>query len=170
MQIARPAPVCQEWRVDMAFRTPESLEFEHREFREHLDKAAASPGRTGEAARAVAEVLAPHILLEKEFAMPPLAALARLARGEIEPEMEHFIDKTDAFKAELPRMLEEHKLIVNALRTLMQAATAEKQPSFAQFAQKLILHAQMEEEILYPAAILVGEYLRLKMGKGDPVS
>ena len=47
-------------------------------------------------------------------------------------------------------MLDEHQLIVAALRVLMQAAAAEKQAGFAQFAQKMILHAQMEEEILYP--------------------
>lgn len=154
----------------MSSKTPESLEYEHRELREHLEKAAASPGRTGEAAREVVNVLLPHILLEREFAMPPLAALARIARGEITPDMEGFIDKTDAFKAELPRMLDEHKLIVAALRGLMQAAVAEKQQGFAQFAQKMIVHAQMEEEVLYPAAILVGEYLRLKMGRSEPVS
>lgn len=149
----------------MASKSPEALEFEHRELREQLEKAMASPGRTGEAAREVMKVLEPHILLEREFAMPPLACLAQIARGEIAPDMRRFIDKTDAFKAELPRMLDEHKLIVNALRTLMQAATVEKQPGAAQFAQKMIQHAQMEEEILYPAALLVGEYLRLKMGK-----
>ncbi|MGH9363764.1 MAG: hemerythrin domain-containing protein [Thermoanaerobaculia bacterium] len=145
---------------------PESLQFEHRELREHLDKAVAAPGRTGEAAREVVKVLQPHILLETEFAMPPLTLLPKLARGEVTPDMARFIDKTDAFKAELPRMLDEHKLIVGTLRTLLQAATAEKVPVAAQFAQKMIMHAQMEEEVLYPAAILVGEYLRLRMGKG----
>ena len=154
----------------MVTKTPDSLDSEHRDLREHLERAMAAPGRTGEAAREVMNVLAPHILLEHEFAMPPLSHLAAIARGEITPEMGRIIDKTDAFKAELPRMLDEHKLIVAALRTLLQAATAEKQPGSAQFAQKMILHAQMEEEILYPAAILVGEYLRLKMGKAEPLS
>jgi hypothetical protein len=27
----------------------------------------------------------------------------------------------------------------------------------------LMLHAQTEEEVLYPAAILIGEYLKLKL-------
>jgi hypothetical protein len=154
----------------MSSRIPESLEFEHRELREQLDKAAAVPGRTGDAAREVMRVLAPHILLEREFAMPPLSQLAQIARGEITPDMARFIDKTDAFRAELPRMLDEHKLIVEALRRLMQAAAAEKQPGAAQFAQKMILHAQMEEEILYPAAILVGEYLRLRLAGSRTVT
>jgi len=31
------------------------------------------------------------------------------------------------------------------------------------FAEKLMLHAQTEEEIFYPAAILVGEYVKSKL-------
>jgi hemerythrin superfamily protein len=41
----------------------------------------------------------------------------------------------------------------------------EKHVGFAEFARKLILHAQMEEEVMYPAAILVGEYVRLALQK-----
>jgi len=36
-------------------------------------------------------------------------------------------------------------------------------PEHARFAEKLMLHAQTEEEVLYPAAILVGEYLKVKL-------
>ena len=62
-------------------------------------------------------------------------------------------------------MLEEHKLIVEALRRLMQAAQEDGLAGFARLARKMILHAQTEEEILYPASILVGDYLRLKLGE-----
>jgi len=50
---------------------------------------------------------------------------------------------------------------VAALKKLTSAAAEEKLPEPARFAEKLILHAQTEEEVLYPAAILVGEYLKL---------
>jgi hypothetical protein len=30
----------------------------------------------------------------------------------------------------------------------------------------LILHARTEEQVFYPAAILIGEYLKLKLGTG----
>ena len=73
--------------------------------------------------------------------------------------MESILTKTEIMKAELPRMLAEHKAIVTALRKLLQAATAEGHASFASFAQKLILHAQMRRrKSFYPASILVGEY------------
>jgi hemerythrin superfamily protein len=48
---------------------------------------------------------------------------------------------------------------------LTEAALKENKLDYVQFAEKLTLHAQTEEEVLYPAAILVGEYLKLQLEK-----
>ena len=61
-------------------------------------------------------------------------------------------------------MLEEHKTVVAALQRLMTAAQAENKPEHAHFAEKLVLHARTEEDVLYPSAILVGEYVKLTLG------
>jgi len=140
-----------------------SSKVEHNELRQELLRAEKAGGQTGQAASSVMKVLFPHMILEEEYAMPPLKLLPRLARGELTPEMSRILAKTDALKAELPQMLEEHTLIVMALKVLLQAATEEKHPEFVQFASKLIAHAQQEEEVLYPAAILVGEYIKLAL-------
>jgi len=62
-------------------------------------------------------------------------------------------------------MLREHKAVVTALKKLMTAAKKEKKPEHARFAEKLALHAKTEEDVLYPAAILIGEYLKLRLGR-----
>lgn len=144
---------------------PTVLTMEHQGMQEELARASRAGGRTEEAAWKVTRVLFPHVFREEEFAIPPLLLLPRLARGEVTPDMESILAKTDLLKAEMPRMLQEHKAIVAALQKLLQAATSEQHTGFARLAQKLILHAQMEEELLYPASILVGEYLKLKLGK-----
>lgn len=144
---------------------PDAMKIEHEELHEELQRATKAGGQTGEAARAVIKVLFPHILLEEEFAIPPLMLLPRLARGEFTPDMERILTKTEVLKSELPRMLEEHKLIVAALQKLLQAAMNEGHTGYAGFARKLILHAQQEEEVLYPASILIGEYVKLKLGR-----
>lgn len=141
------------------------LKMEHEAMQEDLARASRAGGQTEKAAWQVTRVLFPHIYREEEFAIPPLFLLPQLARGEFTPEMESILSKTEVLKAELPRMLAEHKAIVAALRRLLEAATAEGHAGFASFAQKLILHAQMEEEVLYPASILVGEFVKLKLGK-----
>jgi hypothetical protein len=60
-------------------------------------------------------------------------------------------------------MLNEHKEIVTSLQKLTEVAIKENKLEYVSFAEKLALHAQTEEEVLYPAAILVGEYLKLKL-------
>ena len=70
---------------------------------------------------------------------------------------------TDRLKLELPKMLQEHEAVVAALKTLITAAQTENKPEHARFAEKLILHARTEEEVLYPTAILIGEYLKLRL-------
>ncbi|HMA30766.1 MAG TPA: hypothetical protein VKT00_03025, partial [Casimicrobiaceae bacterium] len=70
---------------------------------------------------------------------------------------------TDRLKAELPEMLREHGSIVAALRELADVAKRENRTEYVRFAEKLILHAQTEEEVSYPTAILIGEYIKLKL-------
>ncbi len=144
---------------------PHVLQIEHQKLHEEMLAATKLAGETGSAAKEVVKILFPHLLLEEEFGIPPLSVLPRLARGEITPDMARVVRQSELLKVELPRMLNEHKLIVNALQKLLQAAAREQHTGYAQLAQKLILHAQLEEEVLYPASIVVGEYLKWKLGK-----
>ena len=144
---------------------PESAPPEHRELREILSRAVKVGGRTAVAADGVRRVLYPHMRLEEAFAAPPLSLLPKLAAGEITPDMEKIIQISEMMKLQLPRMLDQHRLIVTALKDLLRAATDEQHPAYVQFAQKVMQHAQHEEEVLYPAAIVVGDYLKLKLGK-----
>jgi hypothetical protein len=107
----------------------------------------------------------PHFVKEEEYALPPLGLLPLLAKGEVTPDMAAVLAMTDKLKAELGEMLAEHESIVAALRRLADVATRENKPEYAKFADQLILHAQTEEEVSYPTAILIGEYLKLKLNK-----
>ncbi len=149
----------------MEEKLPQSIQIEHEEFHEQLAKAMKAGGKTGEAAVGVMKVLQPHMAREEELVSPALALLAPVSAGRITPEMASFLPKAAAFKEELPGMLKQHGRIVEALRTLMQVAIEEQQSGFARLAQKLILHAQGEEEVLYPAAILVGEMLKIRLSE-----
>ena len=149
----------------MEFKIPQPLKLEHEELHAELVRATKESGKVGEAARSVAKALHSHFEKEEEYALPPLGLLPLLAKGEVRPEMEKAIALADKLKAELPRMLEEHKVIVAALKKLIQAAKEVNKPEYVRFAEKLMLHAQTEEEVTYPTTILIGEYLQLKLKK-----
>ncbi len=144
----------------MEVAIPKSLVQEHEELHEELGGAVETGGRTGDAARALLEVLHPHFVKEEEFALPPLGVLMSLAEGKVPVEAANVVAMTEKLKAELPRMHEEHKAIVAALKNLISAAEDEKRLMYVEFAERLMLHAQTEEEVLYPAAIVIGEYLK----------
>jgi hemerythrin superfamily protein len=148
----------------MEFRIPQPLKTEHEELHEELVKATKAGGTVAEAAKEVARLLHPHFEEEEEYALPPLGILALVAQGKVTPEMRQVLTLTDRLKADFPHMLQEHQAVVAALRRLAQAAQQERKPEFARFAEKLTLHAQTEEDVLYPAALLIGEFVRAKLG------
>ena len=143
-------------------KIPRALKLEHEELHAELVQATKAGGKTGEAAKAVAKVLHHHFVKEEEFGLPPIGLLSLLARGKVDKQMLGVLAMTERLKAELGEMFREHKAVVAALKKLVAAAKKEKLPEHARFADKLMLHAQTEEEVLYPAAILIGDFLKLK--------
>lgn len=141
-------------------RIPESMHAEHGEIHSELVSAMKLPGRVGAAARALDAVLAPHFAREEQIALPPLGLLVPLSRGEFAPGMRDVLPMTDSLRAELPRMMEEHKAVAAATQRLREAAHVARNTAVLNFADKLALHARSEEELFYPAALLVGEVVR----------
>jgi hypothetical protein len=145
-----------------ALQIPQSLQTEHQAIHRALEEATKAPGRVGAAAKELAAVLGPHFKREDEIALPPLGLLAPLAAGETPVGMQAALVMTDALRKELPRMLEEHERIRGANEKLRAAAREAKDAVHEQFAEDLALHARTEEEVLYPAAILVGDIIRVR--------
>jgi hemerythrin HHE cation binding domain-containing protein len=144
-------------------KIPASIRFEHESLHRELADVSLETGRVGEAARTLAQLMHPHFLREDEYAMPPLGLLAQLARNEVSPDMAEALPLIARLKEELPLMIEEHRAIKGALVQLETVAGEEGKTEIVDFAQRLALHARTEEEILYPAAILVGEILKQRL-------
>jgi hypothetical protein len=79
--------------------------------------------------------------------------------------MAEVLPMTRRLKAELPTMLAEHEQIVGALEKLRAAAHAADRSEYERFADALVLHAKTEEQVLYPAAILIGEHVARSLKK-----
>ena len=141
---------------------PESIQQEHEAIHSALVAATSVPGRVGAEAATLAAVLHPHFVREEEIALPPLGLLAPLSAGETLPEatLSAAIEMTDALRAEMPRMLQEHVRIREAVANLRAAAEAVGAEAQVELADELALHARSEEQVLYPAALLVGDLLR----------
>ena len=139
---------------------PASLAAEHDHVREELSRAAREPGKLGTAARSLQAVLEPHLVAEESMALPPLALLVPLSRGESPPDRSAAIHSTARLHAMLPELIKDHAKIGVAAAALRQAAWSARRPDYAELADAIMRHARLEEEVLYPAALLVGRAIR----------
>jgi hypothetical protein len=70
---------------------------------------------------------------------------------------------TDRLKLEYEQMLADHYAIAAAIRRLADAARDEGKLEYVGICDQLTQYLQTEEQVYYPAAILIGEYLKLKL-------
>ena len=141
---------------------PESMRLEHLGIHTALERAMKEPGKVGEAATGLGRVLHPHFVREEQIALPPLGLLASLAAGAVPSDPREVLTMTDALRRELPGMLDEHTRIRAEVAKLRVAAREARRSQYVQLADDLALHARTEEEVFYPAAILVGDIIRAR--------
>jgi iron-sulfur cluster repair protein YtfE (RIC family) len=149
----------------MKFTIPLTPQHEHDFLHERLRQATQAGGEVGEAAKTLARLMHPHFVKEDQIALPPLGLLAALARGEWNAEMAEVLTLTEQLEAELPQMLAEHQNIVAALNKLREAAARAGRGEIVDFVEALVEHARTEEEVMYPAAVLVGHVVRQRLGR-----
>lgn len=132
----------------MRIEMPRSLRLDHDELAQTLAGWSHEPGRLGEEIRRVARLLEPHM-------------------REVRAEMAQVFPHTDWLKNHAGTLVAEHRMILAAAEQMLEAARGEQRLDCLEFAERLINHLRVEEEVLYPAAILVGEYLRLALASHE---
>ncbi|MHB8666516.1 MAG: hypothetical protein ACYC7B_03235 [Burkholderiales bacterium] len=147
----------------MELKTPSPLRSKHQALCAELNRAVDLDGSTGKATRLVARLMERHFAREEEFALPPLGLLPALAEGELEQEMAAAVTMAATLHGELPNLLAEQRVIAAALEELLVSAQREGHPELASFAESLLLHEESERQLSYPAAILIGKYLQLRL-------
>jgi len=166
-QAGGPAPVTLPdfgKEKPLALKIPESLRARHEAFHAEFVKATKEAGKVGDAARAIEKMGTAHFAKAKEV-FAPLGLLPLLAEGKVTPDMREAIKKADKLRAGLPQIHREHRELVAGLKKLAEAANDEGKRDYVGFAERLTLHIQEEEQVLYPAVLLIGEYVKRSLDK-----
>jgi len=149
----------------MSLQIPDSLKGEHDSLRARFRRVMREDGQIGEIARRVMQVMDGHMMREEKFALKPLGLLKHIGRGETPRDLADALEMVRGLKREMPQMVDEHRQIAELMRVLASAAAAEGKHEYVALAEEQILHAHLEEDVLYPAAMLVGEYASLVLKK-----
>ena len=147
------------------FKVPEPLEVNQGELCLALERAMLSGGKTARAASELLKVLQPHLLREEADLLQILGLLLPLAQGQLTQAMRRVPAQTERLKTQMFAIAREHATIVQAARKLLHAANGEGKLEVVAFTEQLMLRAWTDEVVFYPAAILIGEYLKLKFGE-----
>ncbi|MBU6408913.1 MAG: hypothetical protein KGR98_00870, partial [Verrucomicrobia bacterium] len=81
---------------------------------------------------------------------------------EVTPAMRQVLTRTEHLKARMFEIVREHAEIIETAHELLRVARAEHKLTLVTFTEHLMLRAWTDEVVFYPAAILIGEYLKLR--------
>jgi hypothetical protein len=147
----------------MDVKIPQALLKDHEEMEAEIDKAINEGGQVGMAAVNLKEIKKAHTEREEKFALPPLGLLQAITTGMLVDEMAQASIMADDLREEMPQMLIDHRNIYAALDKLDEAAKQEGKKEYVEFVERMRLHLQEEEQVYYPAALLIGDYLKIKL-------
>ena len=150
-----------QWNGRM--ETPKALRLGHDEARAEFVRATTEGGPIGVAAKRLAQMCLPHFEREEKYVFPVLGLLPELTRGVVRPEMAVVLPLIAAFSAKHDVLDSQHQSIQSAIDALLQASHREKNREVAEFAYNMRVHERIEDEVIYPTVILVGNYLRDKL-------
>src|SRR5471030_2087206 len=141
---------------------PSALRRDHDEARTEFVRAGMEGGRIAKAGKRVAQLCLPHFEHEEKTVFPVLALLPYLAPENLQPEMMDIMPLISELRAKHDAIADHHQSILAAIDELMHAAHKQKNREFAEFAHNLKNHEDIEAELIYPTAILIGNYLQEK--------
>lgn len=141
---------------------PVSIKKEHQYLLDKIQKLTLIPDSTGFMAIKLNDLMQHHFSEEEDYVLPPLGLLNMLANGKIPEQSHEIILLTEKLKSQLSHMNVEHQMIKAYFDELLQVATMDNRTEIIEFEKEVLKHAIIEEEVFFPTAILIGEYLKLK--------
>jgi len=135
---------------------------DHQYFLEKLELATFYGDSTGFYARGLYEVMEFHFKEEEDYVLPLLGILPILAGGEFPENAGEIILLSEKSRKNSAVMLAEHQMITHFLGQMMLAAAREGHEELSGFDEALHKHSALEEEVLFPMVVVIGDYLKLK--------
>ena len=137
---------------------PPALQLSHARLSATLAKAMRTRGQTMIAAEVVGQLLEPHLHREDKDVLRILGLLDSLTASG---KPGHALDISEWNLLEpVEQSLEQERIaLVRAVEKLSATAKAEGADQVVEFAERLLLRLRLDEEVFYPAALLIRDYL-----------
>ena len=128
-----------------------------------LINAADREDKTGKAVGELLKVLEPHFEKEEKIAMPLLGVLSELVSGNKLHDLKQIADSQEPLLQDYEGMFQEHKSLMPLIDRAKDEATKENHEETVEILEALVHHARVEEDVLYPAALLAGTLAKVML-------
>lgn len=141
---------------------PFSIKQEHDTLLRQIQKLSLFEDSAGQAGKKLHQLIEHHFKEEESFVLPQLGLLPLLASGKLPDRGAEVIELSGKLESHLLHLKAEHQLIKAYVDELKQVAAKKDLPEIIALEEELKKHANTEEEIFFPAAVLVRDFLKLK--------
>jgi hypothetical protein len=152
----------RKYLLIMRPRVPGSVKEEYESLYQSLKDAVNVPGNVGTAAKDAFRLVQQHYNKDCEFALPPLKYLPTIAGENLTGEIEKIHNMSTRLKRQLPHMRKEVVNITAALEKLAEVSLREEKREYHHLARGFIMFLEREDQVLYPAAVLIGDLIQAK--------
>jgi hypothetical protein len=159
-----PAPAADP---PSALGTPRSVQLQHEQIVGRLESVAKRGGPAGVAAAKAAAFLKAHYAKEEEFVLPPLGLLSTILKNPNPADLSRALAMAERTKAALNELLDDHVQITALMNDLVEAGNRERDEELVRLAGRVAAQSLNDIEVAQPTAILIGEYIRANLQKGQ---
>lgn len=138
---------------------PKSIKTVHEHLHSELMRVSHAPGEVGNAAKVVLRLLQGHFEREDAQVLPLLGLLPEFAAGSASIDLASVRALARNAREEVRQLVEEHGFVAAGLEDLVRAARAGDQTEAADVSYAVMSHLRLEEEVLYPAALLAAAHV-----------
>lgn len=142
----------------MKIKAPKAITHGHSSLCEELGKIIEHYSNLEKQTHSLNEVMTKHFNKEEKYALPPLGLLLTLSEGNWELGEDVIIEMTNALNSHLAELKKEHTEISENILELKAIAEKENYFDLKRFINNLEIHMELEDQVLYPTSILIGNY------------
>lgn len=150
----------------MKLKTPESIINNHTHLLSEIREIIKNNKNIKKLAQPLEKLMAVHFRKEESYALSPLGVLLSLSEDRWQFDKDTIAEISKLINSNLAELKEEHKNIEEIMQTLQDITKKENHSDLKKFLGDLRLHIDLEDQVLYPAtvliinSILIGDYFK----------
>lgn len=141
-------------------KTPKSISSGHENLCSELSTIMNLYPNSANKLQPLSKVMLNHFQKEEKYALPPLGLVLALSQGNWQLDENIAVDMSRTLNLKFEELRNDHEKIADIIKNLKNSLEYESIYEFKRFITSLEVHMDLEDQVLYPTAILIANYFK----------